>query len=172
MNATTDRKYRLRWFTLATLSLSLVVIGLDNTILNVAIPTLQREFEASASELQWMVDSYVLVFAGLLLVMGSLGDRLGRRRILQAGLVLFAAASALAAFSQSSGQLIALRACMGLGGAMIMPSTLSIITDVFPREERGRAISIWSAVAGSGSGWGRSSGARCSRRSGGGRCSS
>ncbi len=154
MNAATDRTYQLRWFTLTVLSLSLVIIGLDNTILNVAIPTLQREFEASVSELQWMVDSYVLVFAGLLLVMGSLGDRLGRRRILQTGLVLFAVASTLAAFSQSSGQLIALRAFMGLGASMIMPSTLSIITDVFPREERGKAIGIWSAVAGIGIGLG------------------
>ncbi len=154
MEAPADRTYRLRWFTLATLSLSLVIIGLDNTILNVAIPTLQREFDATASELQWMVASYVLVFAGLLLVMGSLGDRVGRKRLLQIGIVLFAAASALAAFSQTSAQLIALRALMGLGAAMIMPSTLSIITDVFPREERGRAIGIWSAVAGLGIGMG------------------
>ena len=148
MAAETDRKYRLRWFTLAVLSLSLAIIGLDNTILNVAIPTLQREFDATASELQWMVDSYILVFAGLLLVMGSLGDRFGRKRALQLGLVLFAAASLTAAFSQTSGQLIALRALMGIGAALIMPSTLSIISDVFPREERGKAIGIWTAVAG------------------------
>ena len=154
MTVATDRKYQLRWFTLAVLSLSLVVIGLDNTILNVAIPTLQREFEASASELQWMVDSYILVFAGLLLVMGSLGDRVGRKRLLQTGLLVFAAGSVLAAFSQSSGQLIAMRALMGLGASMIMPSTLSVITDVFPRDERGKAISIWSAVAGLGIGLG------------------
>ena len=154
MAATADRKYQMRWFTLAVLSLSLVVIGLDNTILNVAIPTLQREFNASASELQWMVDSYILVFAGLLLVMGSLGDRVGRKRLLQAGLLVFAAGSVLAAFSQSSGQLIGMRALMGLGAAMIMPSTLSVITDVFPRDERGKAISIWAAVAGLGIGLG------------------
>ena len=148
MAISSENKYRLRWFTLAVLSLSLVIIGIDNTVLNVAIPTLQREFEASASELQWMIDSYVLVFAGLLLVMGSLGDRIGRKRLLQTGLVVFAGASLLAAFSQSSGQLIAMRALMGLGASMIMPSTLSVITDVFPRDERGKAISIWSAVAG------------------------
>ena len=85
MAISSEDKYRLRWFTLAVLSLSLVIIGIDNTVLNVAIPTLQREFEASASELQWMIDSYVLVFAGLLLVMGSLGDRIGRKRLLQRG---------------------------------------------------------------------------------------
>ncbi len=143
-----SRKYELRWVTLAILSLSLAIVGLDNTVLNVAIPTLQREFDASASELQWMVDSYILVFAGLLLMMGSLGDRFGRKRALQAGLIIFLIASFGASVSQSTGQLIALRAAMGIGGALIMPSTLSVITDVFPREERGKAIGIWAAVAG------------------------
>src|SRR5690606_39193789 len=81
-----ERKHRQRWWTLAVLSLSLLIIGLDNTILNVALPTLQREFQSSASELQWMVDSYILVFAGLLLTLGALGDRFGRARALQAGL--------------------------------------------------------------------------------------
>lgn len=142
-----SRKYRLRWWTLAVLSASLVIIGLDNTILNVAIPTLQTELGASASELQWMVDSYVLVFAGLLLTMGALGDRFGRKKMLQAGLLIFGASSLLAAFSDSSGELIAARAVMGIGGALIMPSTLSIITDVFPREERGKAIGIWTGMA-------------------------
>lgn len=142
-----SRKYRLRWWTLAVLSASLVIIGLDNTILNVAIPTLQTELGASASELQWMVDSYVLVFAGLLLTMGALGDRFGRKKLLQAGLLIFGASSLLAALSETSGQLIAARAVMGIGGAMIMPSTLSILTDVFPREERGKAIGIWTGMA-------------------------
>lgn len=146
--------YRRRWWTLGVLSLSLVIIGLDNTILNVAIPTLQREFGATATSLQWMVDAYILVFAGLLLTMGSLGDRFGRRRALQVGLVLFGLSSLYAAYAGSSGQLIAARALMGIGGALIMPSTLSIITHVFPREERGKAIGIWAAVAGIGIGLG------------------
>ncbi len=139
--------YARRWWTLVVLSVSLVIIGLDNTILNVALPTLQREFNASASGLQWIVDAYILVFAGLLLTMGSLGDRFGRKRALQAGLVIFGVASLLATAAQSSGQLIAARALMGVGGALIMPSTLSVIVDVFPREERGKAIGIWTGVA-------------------------
>lgn len=149
-----EQKYQRRWWTLGVLSLSLVIIGLDNTILNIAIPTLQTELGASASELQWMVDSYVLVFAGLLLTMGALGDRFGRARMLFAGLVVFGLSSVFAAFTTSAVELIVARAVMGIGGAMIMPATLSIITDVFPREERGRAIGIWAAVAGLGIGLG------------------
>ena len=162
MNATTtqpggslaSRKYRLRWWTLAVLCLSLLIVGLDNTILNVAIPTLQREFGATASELQWMVEAYVVVFAGLLLTLGALGDRLGRARALRAGLILFGVCSLAAAYAGSAGQLIAARALMGIGGALIMPATLSVLTDVFPREERGRAIAIWSGVSGLGIGLG------------------
>ena len=146
--------YRRRWWTLGILSMSLLIIGLDNTILNVAIPTLQREFSATATSLQWMVDAYILVFAGLLLTMGSLGDRYGRRRALQVGLLIFGLSSFFAAYAESSAQLIAARALMGIGGALIMPSTLSILTDVFPREERGKAIGIWAGVAGLGIGLG------------------
>lgn len=146
--------YRRRWWTLAILSLSLVIIGLDNTVLNVALPTLQREFGASSSELQWMVDSYVVVFAGLLLTLGALGDRFGRARALQAGLLIFGGASLWAAYASSAGELIAARAVMGIGGALIMPATLSVLIAVFPREERGRAIAIWSGVAGIGIGLG------------------
>jgi EmrB/QacA subfamily drug resistance transporter len=135
---------------LVVLSLSLVVIGLENTVLNVALPTLVRELGATASELQWIVDAYVLVFAGLLLTMGALGDRFGRKLALNAGLVLFGLASLAAAFSASADVLIAARAAMGIGGALIMPSTLSIITNVFTGEERGRAIAAWAAVAGLG----------------------
>lgn len=148
------RKYRMRWWTLLVLSLSLIIIGLDNTILNVAIPTIQSDLNASASELQWMVDSYVLVFAGLLLTMGALGDRFGRKLTLQAGLIIFGLSSILAAYSATSGQLIGARAVMGVGGALIMPSTLSIITDIFPREERGKAIGIWAGTAAFGIGIG------------------
>ena len=143
-----------RWKTLAVLALSLLIIGLDNTVLNVALPTLQTHFEASGSTLQWIVDSYLLAFAGLLLTMGTLGDRFGRKRALQCGLGLFGVSSVLAAFAQDANQLIALRAAMGVAGAMIMPATLSVIMDVFPREERAKAIAIWSAIAGVGIGLG------------------
>ncbi len=154
MRITAEKKYQRRWLTLAVLSLSLVIIGLDNTILNIALPTLQRDLGASASELQWMVDGYVLVFAGLLLTMGALGDRFGRGGALTAGLVIFGGASLIASETATAGQLIAARSMMGIGGALIMPATLSIITDVFPREERGKAIGIWAGVAGAGIGLG------------------
>jgi EmrB/QacA subfamily drug resistance transporter len=147
-------QYARRWKTLAVLSLSLLIIGLDNTILNVALPSLQEEFDASTSTLQWMVDSYLLVFAGLLLAMGTLGDRFGRKRALQTGLILFGGASLMVLFVETSGQLIAVRAVMGIGGALIMPATLSIISNVFPREERAKAIGIWSATAAVGVGLG------------------
>ena len=132
------------------LSISLLVISLDNTILNVALPTIERDLGASASDLQWIVDSYTLVFAGLLLMMGSLGDRFGRRRALVVGLGIFGAGSLLSALAGSADTLIASRALMGIGGALIMPSTLSILTNVFPAEERPKAIGIWAAVAGLG----------------------
>ena len=142
--------YRRRWATLGVLSLSLVIIGLDNTILNVALPTLVRELGATQSQLQWMVDAYILVFAGLLLTMGALGDRYGRKLALTIGLVLFGLSSVAAAFADSANALIAARAVMGIGGALIMPATLSIITNVFSGPERGRAIAAWAAVAGLG----------------------
>jgi len=149
-----DRIHDRRWFILGVLSLSLVIIGIDNTILNIALPTLQRAFDATASELQWMVDAYILVFAGLLLTMGSLGDRFGRARALALGLVVFGLGSVMAATAGSAGGLVAARAVMGIGGALIMPATLSIIVEVFPREERGQAIAVWAAVAGLGIGLG------------------
>jgi EmrB/QacA subfamily drug resistance transporter len=130
--------------------LSLLVIGLDNTILNVALPTLVRDLHANTSQLQWIVDAYALVFASLLLTAGSLGDRYGRRRVLAAGLVVFGVGSVLSAFATSPGSLITWRALMGLGAAMIMPSTLSIVSNVFPAEERGRAIGIWAGFSGIG----------------------
>jgi EmrB/QacA subfamily drug resistance transporter len=139
-----------RWWTLAVLCLSLIVISLDNTILNVALPTLERELAASASQLQWIVDSYMLVFAGLLLTAGALGDRFGRKRALTFGLVVFGLGSLASAFAGSAETLIATRALMGVGGAFIMPSTLSIITAVFPPDERAKAIGAWAAVAGLG----------------------
>ncbi len=146
-----DTIYRRRWGTLVVLCFSLLVIGIDNTILNVALPTLGRDLHASTSGLQWIVDSYTLVFAGLLLTAGSLGDRFGRKKALTAGLLIFGVGSILSAFSGSTGMLTATRALMGVGGALIMPSTLSILTNTFldPRE-RARAIGIWAGVSGVG----------------------
>ena len=139
-----------RWWTLAVLCLSLLVIGLDNTILNVALPTLQTDLDASASQLQWIVDVYMLVFAGVLLTAGSLGDRFGRKRALTLGLLVFGAGSLGSALAESPGLLIAMRALMGIGGAFIMPSTLSILTATFPASERGKAIGIWAGCSGIG----------------------
>ncbi|HYN92224.1 MAG TPA: DHA2 family efflux MFS transporter permease subunit [Pilimelia sp.] len=143
--------HRRRWATLGVLCLSLMIIGLDNTILNVALPTLSRDLNATDSQLQWIVDSYTLVFAGLLLTAGSLGDRFGRRRALFLGLAVFAGASVAAAWVDSPGALITARAAMGVGGAVIMPATLSILTNVFTdARERAKAIGIWAAVSGLG----------------------
>lgn len=144
---TEERKRRLRWWTLVTLSLSLLVVIIDDTVVNVAMPSLQRELGASTSALQWIVDAYILVFAGLLLTMGTLGDRFGRKRALQVGLLAFAAASVWAATAGSTTELIVARAFMGVGGALIMPSTLAVLVDVFPKQERVRAIAIWTGVA-------------------------
>jgi EmrB/QacA subfamily drug resistance transporter len=153
--ATTDGTaaaiYRRRWGTLAVLCLSLLVIGIDNTVLNVALPTLVEDLGASASQQQWIVDTYVLVFASLLLTAGMLADRFGRRGALQVGLAIFGLGSATAAFAGSAGMLIGARAVMGIGGAAIMPSTLSILTNVFTdARERAQAIGVWAAVAGLG----------------------
>ena len=140
-----------RWFTLATLCLSLLIIVMDNTILNVAIPSLIRGLGASNREIQWVIDSYTLVFAGLLLTTGSLSDRFGRKGALQLGIVLFGLGSAASALTSTPTQLIFTRAFMGLGAALIMPSTLSILTNVFrDPKERAKAISIWSAASGIG----------------------
>src|SRR5215211_4664395 len=124
--------YQRRWWALAVLCLSLVVLGMDNTILNVTLPTLARDLEATGSQLQWMVDAYILVFAGLLLTMGALGDRFGRKLALNAGLLVFVVGSVVSAFAGSSGVLIAARAAMGIGAALIMPATLSIIINESP----------------------------------------
>jgi EmrB/QacA subfamily drug resistance transporter len=136
---------------LGVLSLCVVVIGVDNTILNVALPSIVRALGASGSQLQWMVDAYTIVFACLLLTAGSLGDRYGRRRMLMFGLAWFGVFSALASFASSPGMLIAARALMGVGGAFIFPTTLSILTNTFrDPAERARAIGVWAGVAGIG----------------------
>ena len=148
-----DKVHDRRWWILGVLCLSLLIIVVDNSILNVALPTLARPesqggLDATTSQLQWMVDAYTLVFAGLLLTAGSLGDRFGRRGALQVGLGVFGLGSLLSAMSNSPSQLIASRSLMGIGGAFIMPGTLSLITNVFQGKERGRAIAIWAGVAG------------------------
>ena len=149
-----------RWVALGVVSLSLLVIGVDNTVLNIALPTLARAhsaggLNASGSELQWIVDSYTIVFAGLLLTAGSLGDRFGRYRALTFGLVLFGIGSALSAQATSAGSLIATRSIMGIGAAFIMPATLSIITNVFTKpSERARAIGVWAGIVAIGIGFG------------------
>ncbi|MFI5836517.1 MFS transporter [Micromonospora sp. NPDC051300] len=140
-----------RWAILGVLVISLLVVVLDNTILNVALRTLADPVHglgASQGELEWAINSYTLVFAGLLFTFGVLGDRLGRRRFLILGLALFGLASLLSAYAQDPGQLIAARALMGVGGAAIMPVTLSIISNVFDPRERGRAIGVWAGAVG------------------------
>ena len=142
---------RERWLALAVLCVPLLIVSLDNTVLNVALPTLVRKLHATDTELQWIVDAYVLVFGGLMLVSGSLADRVGRKVTFLAGLAIFAACSTWAAFSGSAGVLIAARATMGIGASLIMPSTLAIITTTFTDPgERQRALGIWAGTTGAG----------------------
>lgn len=143
-----DSVYRRRWWTLAVLCLSLLIVFVGNSSLNVAIPTLSRELGATEAQLQWVIAIYSLVFAGLLFTTGALGDRFGRKGALQVGLAIFLAACVAATFSDAIWQIIASRAAMGLGAALIMPSTLSILVNVFPPEERTKAIAIWASVTG------------------------
>jgi MFS transporter, DHA2 family, integral membrane protein len=145
---TDSRTDQRRWWVLAVLCLSLIIVFAGNATLNVAIPTLSRDLHATTSELQWVVSIYSLVFAGALFTTGSLGDRFGRKGALQLGLVGYLLGSVLATFSHDMGQLIACRALMGLAAAFIMPSTLSILINVFPAEERPKAIAIWAACIG------------------------
>ncbi len=145
-----DTIHARRWWILGVLILSLFTATLDNTILNVALPTLARELAATTSQLQWMVDAYILVFAGLLLVAGALSDRFGRRLALIGGLAIFGVGSVASAFVATADQLILARAFMGIGAALTMPATLSIIANVFDEAERPKAIAAWSAVSGLG----------------------
>jgi EmrB/QacA subfamily drug resistance transporter len=139
-----------RWWILAVLCTSLMLIIIGNTSLNVAIPTMSRELGASTSELQWMVDAYALVFAGFLFSGGALGDRFGRKGALQIGLVIFLFGALFAAVQNAAWAVIAGRSIMGLGAAFVMPATLSIITNVFPPHERTKAIAVWAGIAGGG----------------------
>ncbi len=142
--------YQRRWAILAVLCTSLMIVIIGNTSLNVALPTLARELDASTSSLQWMVDSYALVFAGLLFTAATLGDRFGRKGALQAGLVVFLVGAAVATVADTAAMVIAARAVMGLAAAFVMPSTLSILTNVFPAKERPTAIAIWAGISGAG----------------------
>jgi EmrB/QacA subfamily drug resistance transporter len=137
-----------RWWTLSVLCLSLLIVFVGNSSLNVTIPTLSRELHATESQLQWVVASYSLVFAGLLFTTGALGDRFGRKGALQLGLLLFLIGAGLASASSAMWELIACRAVMGAAGALIMPSTLSILINVFDAHERPKAIAIWASVTG------------------------
>lgn len=137
-----------RWWVLAVMSVGTMIVFLDDTIVNTALPRISTALGASTGGLQWVVDAYVLVLAGLLLLCGSLGDRYGRKRVMTGGLIVFAAASAGAASSNGLGTLIGMRCLQGLGAALVLPATLSILTNVFPREERARAIAVWTAVGG------------------------
>ncbi|WP_237745123.1 MFS transporter [Kribbella catacumbae] len=136
-----------RWWILLILCLSLMVLVVDNTVLNLAIPSLMRDLGATPADIQWVIDAYILVFEGLLLTAGSLSDRFGRRKMLLLGLVLFGAASLLATLAETPWQLIVCRALMGVGGSLLMPSTLSLLFTVFPPEEQRKAMAGWSMVA-------------------------
>jgi EmrB/QacA subfamily drug resistance transporter len=142
---------RRRWWILGVLCTSLLVVMLGNTALNIVLPTLSRDLGATSAQQQWMVDAYSLVFAGLLFTASSLGERFGRKGVMQIGLLLFGGSALYAGLvAATSAEIIASRIVMGAAGAMIMPSTLSILTNVFPREERAKAVAIWAGVAGGG----------------------
>ncbi|HEX3622190.1 MAG TPA: MFS transporter [Acidimicrobiales bacterium] len=142
--------YRRRWILLGIMCLSLVMVVMSVAGLNVALPSMQRSLDASASELQWIVDSYALVFAALLLFAGALGDRFGRKRALMVGLVVFGTGSVISGIGTGSGQIIVGRVITGIGAAFVMPATLSLISTIFPPEERAKAIAIWAGFAGGG----------------------
>jgi EmrB/QacA subfamily drug resistance transporter len=140
-----------RWIILSVLIISLAAIVLDNTVLNIALKTISEPrtgLGASQSQLEWAINSYTLVFAGLLFTFGVIGDRIGRRRMLIIGMALFGVSSLLCSYAQTPDQLIWARAAMGLGGAAVMPQTLSILTNVFDPRERPRAIGIWASAVG------------------------
>lgn len=150
VNWSPEKIFSRRWLTLLALCMSLTVTSIDNTILNVGLPSIVKEVGASQAQLQWLIDSYTIVFACLLLTMGAIGDKWGRHRTLAIGLVVFGVFSALASFADTANQLIVCRGLMGIGGALIFPSTLAILTTSFSAEERPKAIGIWAAVAGVG----------------------
>ncbi|HJM23803.1 MAG TPA: MFS transporter, partial [Candidatus Thalassarchaeum sp.] len=146
-----QKVHERRWQILAVMSLSLVITLLNNVTVNVALPELSKDLGADNTELQWIMDAYVVVFGGMLLVMGAVGDRFGRKPALMGGLAIVGLVSALTAqYATTSDHVIGARALMGLGAALVMPATLSIIVVVFPPEERGKAVGIWVGMAGVG----------------------
>src|SRR3954447_18169322 len=144
------RADRLKWYTLGAACIALFMAILDNLVVNVALPTISRDLNATTTQLQWIVSAYRLVFASLQITAGGLGDRFGRKRFFLIGLGLFTAASLFGALSQNIGMLIAARAVQGIGAAFIMPLSLSLISVAFPPQERGKALGIWSAISVSG----------------------
>jgi len=142
--------HRRRWFLLGIMCLSLVMVVMSVAGLNVAIPSLQTDLQATAAELQWIIDAYALVFAAFLLPAGALGDRFGRKRALLFGLVVFAIGSIVGGLGTAAPQIIAGRVINGLGAAFVMPATLSLLTTIFPPEERSKAIAMWAGFAGAG----------------------
>jgi EmrB/QacA subfamily drug resistance transporter len=136
-----------RWWTLAAMCFALAMVMLDNTVTNVALPSIQRSFDASLSALEWTINAYTLTFAVLLVTGGRLGDIFGRRKVFLIGVVIFAVASATIGFAPNESFLVASRAIQGIGAALMMPATLSIITNAFPPQERGRAIGMWAGVS-------------------------
>jgi EmrB/QacA subfamily drug resistance transporter len=137
-----------KWWTLGAMCLSMFMIMLDSTVVNVALPSIQEDLGSTIDELEWMVNGYTLSFAALLVTGGRLGDIFGRRRVFTIGVVVFAASSATAGLAQSPEMLNASRIAEGIGGALMMPATLSIITDAFPVAERGKAIGTWAGISG------------------------
>src|SRR5512132_3170645 len=136
-----------KWWTLGAMCFALFMVMLDNTVVNVALPSIQRETHAGISELEWVSNGYTLTFAVLIATGGRLGDIFGRRLMFLTGVVIFASTSATAGLAQDSAMLIGSRAIQGIGAALMMPATLSIITHTFPAPERGRAIGIWAGVS-------------------------
>src|SRR5258706_8215631 len=136
-----------KWWTLAAVSFGLFMIMLDNTIVNVALPSIQRSLHMSISSLEWIVTAYALTFAALLITGGKLGDLYGRKRMFIAGLVVFTLASLACGLAPNAAFLIGARAVQGVGAALMNPATLSIITATFPPKERGQAIGIWAGVS-------------------------
>ena len=149
-----------KWWTLGAMCFALFMIMLDNTVVNVALPSIQRDLGASISGLEWTINGYTLSFAVLLATGGRLGDIFGRRRMFLAGVVIFALSSATAGFAPDATSLVVSRVVQGVGAALMMPATLSIITDAFPANERGKAMGTWA-----GSRRWRSRSARCSAAS-------
>lgn len=147
---TPERIHQRRWFTLIAICIAVTITSIDNTIMNVGLPSIVRGVGASQAQLQWLIDSYTIVFACLLLTMGAIGDKWGRHHTMMIGLVVFGGFSAVASQADSANSLILCRGLMGIGGALILPATLAILTNTFEGKERSKAIGIWAAVAGIG----------------------